>query len=293
MVQPPPPIPVRSEGRRRRNWRHSATLGLAFLAAFPLVPKLAESGDLADAKERGRLVLLVHPTQDSPFVAANLDAMRDQGLKLVELTRPEQFKGSEIELLQGFARSLGVGLEVRVLVAGYDALLPALERREGDLAASQLSITPKRLERVDFSAPYLADWLAVVVREDSKIAKLSDLSGKRAAVIDGSSHLEFLRAESPGVIVSLTSFDLESLEAVERHQADFTLIETGVPPGGSLDSLHPRLRVAFRFQEVGTGIAVRKGSDLLGPLNEYLSALRKSGELQKILDRNGVRGAVR
>ncbi|HEV8578862.1 MAG TPA: transporter substrate-binding domain-containing protein [Thermoanaerobaculia bacterium] len=287
MIEPLTSIPVRSEGRRR--W---VALGLAFLAVFILGPRVAESGDLADVKARGRLVLLVHPTQDSPFVAANLDAMREQDLKLVELTRPEQFKGVEIELLQGFAKSLGVGLGVRVLVEGYDALLPALLRREGDFAASQLSITPKRLEMVDFSAPYLSDWLAVVVREDSKITKLSDLSGKRAAVIDGSSHLEFLRAASPGVILSLTSFDLESLEAVEHHQADFTLIETGAPVGGRLDSLHPHLKVALRLQEVGTGIAVRKGSDLLEPLDKYLSALKKSGELQKILDRHGVRGAV-
>lgn len=250
---------------------------------------VAEAGDLAEVKARGRLILLSHPTQDSPFMAANLDVMRDQGLKLDELRKPEQFKGAEIDLVKGFAKSLGVGLEIHAITAGYDALFPALVERQGDLAASELSITPKRLEAADFSNPYVSDWLAVVVRRDSRISSLADLAGKKGAVIDGSSHLEFLRAAAPEVKVELTSFDLESLEAVEQGVVDFTLIDTSAPVGARLDRLHPEVKVAFRLRELGDAMAVRKGSDLLGPLNTYLARLKQSGELQRILVRNGVK----
>lgn len=249
---------------------------------------VAAAGDLAAIKARGRLILLCHPVQDSPFVAVNLDVMRERGLKLDELRKPEEFTGAEIALAQGFARRLGVRLEIHAIAAGYDALLPALLSREGDLAASELSITPKRLESVDFSRPYVSDWLAVVVRRDSRLASLADLAGSKGAVIGGSSHLEFLRAAAPEAKVTLTSFDLESLEAVEHGEAAYTLIDTSVPVGESLDALHPGLKVAFRLREFGDAIAVRKGSDLLAPLNDYLAALRKSGELQRILKKNGV-----
>jgi putative amino-acid transport system substrate-binding protein len=225
-------------------------------------------------------------------VAANLDVMREKGLKLAELRLPAHFKGAEVDLMKGFAKSLGVRLEIHAIVEGYDALFPALQRGEGDLVASEITITPKRQEIADFSAPYLADWLAVVVRRDwpqeAKLTSVADLAGKKGAVIGGSSHLEVLHAMAPEVKLQLTSFDLESLEAVEHGDADFTLIETTVPVGAVLDAMHPDLTVAFRLKEMGNGIAVRKGSDLRAPLDAYLSRLKKSGELKRILDRNGV-----
>jgi ABC-type amino acid transport substrate-binding protein len=267
--------------------RYRLALGLA-LAAVLLFGGVARAGDLAAVKARGKLVLLCHPVQDSPFVAVNLDVMRERGLKLDALRKPEEFTGAEVELAKGFARRLGVQLEIHAIVEGYDALLPALVGRAGDLAASELTITPKRLLSVDFSTPYVSDWLAVVARRDSKIASLADLSGSKGAVIGGSSHLEFLRAAAPEAKVTLTSFDLESLEAVEHGEADYTLIDTSVPVGESLDAMHPGVKVAFRLREFGDAIAVRKGSDLLKPLDDYLAGLKKSGELQRILGRNGV-----
>jgi len=277
----------RERGRRPPALGYGLAAGLA-LAAVLLFGGVARAGDLAAVKARGKLVLLCHPVQDSPFVAVNLDVMRERGLKLDELRKPEEFTGAEVELAKGFARRLGVKLEVHAIVEGYDALLPALVGRAGDLAASELTITPKRLLSVDFSTPYVSDWLAVVARRDSKIASLADLAGSKGAVIGGSSHLEFLRAAVPEAKVTLTSFDLESLEAVEHGEADYTLIDTSVPVGGSLDAMHPGVKVAFRLREFGDAIAVRKGSDLLKPLDDYLASLKKSGELQRILGRNGV-----
>jgi polar amino acid transport system substrate-binding protein len=246
------------------------------------------AGDLAAVKARGKLILLCHPVQGSPFVAVDLDVMRERGLKLSELRRPEEFTGAEVELAKGFAKSLGVGLEIHAIAESFDALLPALLARQGDLAASELTITPKRLLTVDFSTPYVSDWLAVAVRRESQIASLADLKGKKGAVVGGSSLLEFLRAAAPEVQVQQTSFDLESLEAVEHGEADFTLIDTSVPVGESLDALHPGVKVAFRLREFGDAIAVRKGSDLLAHLDNYLAGLKKSGELKRLLDRHGV-----
>jgi hypothetical protein len=47
--------------------------------------------------------------------------------------------------------------------------------------------------------------------------------------------------------------------------------------------------VAFRLVDIGDGVAVRPGSDLLPPLNAYLESKKTSGELEQILARNGFR----
>jgi len=255
-------------------------------AALLLLAAAAWAGDLADVKTRGKLILLCYPSQNSTFVSADLDVMREKSLKLSELRNPEYFKGLDVDLVKGFAKSLGVELEIHPVTSGYDALLPALIAREGDLVASSLSITPKRLESVDFSEPYLTSWVAVAVPFDSKIATLADLAGKKVALMRGSSQLEFLQSQAPEVKILLTGFSLENYVAVKEGEADFTLMDSRAPVGGGVSAAYPDLKVAFRLREFGYGVAIRKGSDLRDKLNAYIAGLKQSGELDRMVERN-------
>ncbi len=257
----------------------------AILAALLLLAQAAAAGDLAGVKARGKLIMLCYPSQNSTFVAADLEAMREKNLKLAELRNPEHFSGLDVELMKGFAKSLGVELEIHPVTTGYDALLPALLQGEGDVAASSLSITPKRLESVDFSAPYLKSWVAVAVPPGSKIASLADLAGKKVALMHGSSQLEFLQSQAPDVKIMLTDFSLENYVAVKEGEADFTLMDSRAPAGESVSAAYPDLKVAFRLREFDYGVALRKGSDLAAPLNAYLAGLKQSGELDRLAER--------
>jgi polar amino acid transport system substrate-binding protein len=258
----------------------------AVLGALLLVAAAARAGDLADVKARGKLIMLCYPSQNSTFVAADLDAMREKNLKLADLRNPEYFKGLDVDLVRGFAKSLGVELEIHPVTTGYDALFPALVERQGDLVASSLTVTPKRQEVADFSAPYLTAWVAVAVPFDSKVAALADLAGKRAALMHGSSQLEFLQTLAPDVKVTLTDFSLENYVAVKEGEADFTLLDSRSPVGERVSAAYPDLKVAFHLREFGYAMAVRKGSDLLESLNAYLAGLKQSGELDRLVDRN-------
>jgi ABC-type amino acid transport substrate-binding protein len=284
-----------------RAWRAASLplliLAASFLAAAP-APTPASSphpqddgGDLAQVRARGRLLVEVYPLQDSHFVSLDLDVVRRQGLTLGQLHRPEHFHGVEIDLLKGFAARLGVPLEFVASTSSIANILQAVVDRQVDLAASGLMVTPARLKKVDFSAPYHSSWLAVVVRRDSRIAAPADLAGKRAAAIEGSSHLEFLRAAVPDAKIELTSFDLEGLNLVDQGRADFTLLGTNDPPGGPADPELPALKIAFRLRRLDTGIAMRKRSDLAVPLNTYIASLKQSGELDRILARHDVHRA--
>jgi ABC-type amino acid transport substrate-binding protein len=264
-------------GKRSAGW--FLTLGVLFLTGT------AEAGDLANVKARGKLIMLCYPSQNSIFVAPDVETMRQKKLKLADLRDPEHFSGLDVELIKGFARSLGVELEIRPVTTGYDALFPALLERQGDIVASSLSITPKRLEGADFSQPYLTSWVAVAVPMDSRIASLSDLAGKRVALMKGSSQLEFLQSQAPDVKILITDFSLENYVAVKDGEADFTLMDSRAPVGEGVSSAYPDLKVAFRLREFEYGVAVRKGSDLMEPLNAYLANLKQSGELARLVER--------
>jgi len=189
--------------------------------------------------------------------------------------------------MNGFAKSLGVELEIHTNLGGWGALLPSLVHGDGDVAVCEPTITPQREKIAAFSRPYHSTWLAIAVRQDSKIAALADLAGKRGALLSGSSHVDFLKQEAPDVPLTLTRFNQESFEAVENSSADFTVVETSLAPGEKVP-LHPSLKVAFRLRSVGDGIAMRKESDLLAPLNTYLTNLETSGELKRIVERKSL-----
>jgi ABC-type amino acid transport substrate-binding protein len=260
---------------------------LVLAGVFLLLPSLTRAGDLADLKARGKVVMLTFPAVEDPFVAVDLEAMRAAGLKLADMRDPENFHGIDVELMKGFAQSLGVPLEIVPETGGYGDLLPALTRGNGDLVASRLTITPRRREAADFSIPYFIQWVVAAVRPDSKYRSLADLRGKRAAVMKGSSQLEFLPSLKLRPETHLTGFNLESYNAVLEGEVDYALMDSRAAVGEPVSAIYSGIQVAVRLQEIGYGVMVRKGSDLLAPLNAYLEGVEKSGELEKTLARHG------
>ena len=272
-------------GRTRAQLLFSAVLLGGVLV--PAATGAALGSDLADVKTRGRLIVVTFPLMEDSFMQVDVEAMRKLGVGLKDMRDPEHFKGIDLDLMKGFAASLGVKLEIRPELSGYGGLIPALDRREGDVAASSFAITPQRQAIADFSMPYILQWDVAAVRPDSKIRSFQDLRGKKVAVIDGSSHLERLKTLNLNPTIQLTKFVLEGYTAVTEGQADYTLMESRAEVGEPVSAVYKDLRVAARVNETGYGIAMRKGSDLKAPLDAYLLALRDSGELEKILARHG------
>jgi ABC-type amino acid transport substrate-binding protein len=261
-------------------------LGLA-AGAMLLAASRVAAGDLEDVKAKGKLVVATFPLIEDSFMAVDVEAMRQAGLALKDMRDPDHFRGIDLDLVKGFAESLGVKVEIRPELAGYGDLIPALDRHEGDVAASSFAITPERLTRASFSTPYIQQWDVAAVRPDSAIRSIADLKGKRVAVIEGSSHFERLKALNLDPEIRLTKFVLEGYDAVTEGQADYTLLESRAEVGQPVSAQYSGLKVGVRVNETSYGIAMRKGSNLKPLLDAYLDGLRKSGELDRILARHG------
>lgn len=97
---------------------------------------------------------------DSTAIHFDLDSIRKRG-KIILLTENSastyylyrnQPRGFDYEMARAFARHLGVKLEVRML-DDVDKMFELLNKGEGDLIASNLTVTPKRQQHVLFSEP--------------------------------------------------------------------------------------------------------------------------------------------
>ena len=245
---------------------------LAFLACGWLSTATAGfAASVAEIKARGKLVMLCFPHQESDFIRIKVEAGLDH------------YDGIDFDLMSGFAKMLGVTLEVRPVKPDFGALLPALLAGEGDVIASEFSVTAERERQVSFSTPYFGVHNVVVVSGTSSARGASDLAGKKASTIAGSSNLELTKALKPGV-VAFANFTRWSFDAVSEGKADFTVQDE--PSVWRLLKHYPDLKVAFALPGVEYyGYAVGRGGDLKSALDNYLVDLRKSGELAAILRR--------
>ncbi len=245
-----------------------ATLALALgLPAAAAPPQ----SSVAAVKARGKLVMLCFPHQENPFIRVKTE---------IDL---QHYDGIDYAIMEGFARSLGVTLEVRPVKPNFAALVPALLGRDGDVIASSFSITPERREKVDFSAPYFTVHTVVVVPTDSPVRSPADLEGKIASTVPGSSQEERIKAMGPGKI-HYVDFTRWNYDALDDRSADFTVLdETSTL---RLLRFYPHLRVAFQLPGADTyGYAVAPKSDLREAINHYLDQIRANGQLAEIVRR--------
>jgi ABC-type amino acid transport substrate-binding protein len=260
----------------RRAWCVVAT-GLGVLAACGLAAEPAP-GETQAVKARGKLVVVSFPHQDSEFMSVNLE----RG-PMKKVGGVDDFKGMDVDIMAGFASTLGVTLEIRpIATPGYGELIPSLLAGDGDVIASSFTITPARRAQVDFSIPYFESPELVVMRKDAAISSVADLKGRKGAAVKGSAQADLLR--SLGVAEAdlvLGDFTRDGYQAVAEGRADFAVVD-----GGSLDMVlgdFPDLKAGFPVGEgVKYGFAVRKGSDLLPVLDKYLRWLRATGKLEEL-----------
>lgn len=250
------------------------------LAALLALPSPAVAGDLQAVKERGRLVVLCWPHQESIFVRLKVE-LGEEGLKT--------FGGIDVELAQAFAESLGVEAEMKAVSPDFAALIPSLLAGDGDLVASSLSITEERAKKVAFSVPYFEVRKVVVARQGSGLRSAEDLDGKSAAVANGTSHHEYLRrlGFSEDRLRPI-QFMLDNYRMVAAGDVDFTVVDSTSARRvlGEYPDLGDQLEVAFAFPEQDFfGMAVRPGSDLLPVLDRFLSEMKESGELERIISK--------
>jgi putative glutamine transport system substrate-binding protein len=241
--------------------------------ALPLFPaRVAHADQLATIRARGRLVVSVkndanHPHKDP----AHFDK-----------------RGFEVELAHTLAATL-VGdaskLELRILAR--PVRLPMLAAGNVDLVVSMIPVTPENAALVDFSHPYFASGLSLMVRGAAR-PTLASLDGKTVAFRkqsfnDYGGELERVaRERNLKITVRYYPTAEKAAEAVTRGEA--------AAMGGNFVDLtafakeHAGFTVdAGLLEERAVAVAVKKGEpSLLAAVNTSIDELRRSGALARL-----------
>ena len=201
---------------------------------------------------------------------------------------PTNGKGFESAVAYAIARELGFEAgEVEWTVVPFNASYRP-GPKDFDFDVNQISITPARAKRVDFSEPYYAAPQAVIATKGSPAA--------------GASSLADLQDASIGVQIGTTSLDAVStsiqpsdqpkvfddsnavVTALKQGQVDAAVVD--LPTALYLTAVEiPGASVVGQFDAPGGdewGALLEKDSPLTPCVNEAIETLRSSGELDEI-----------
>ncbi|SMG57858.1 transporter substrate-binding domain-containing protein [Paraburkholderia susongensis] len=250
--------------------RKLAVLAITILAGVGSV----HADELADIKARGTLVC---GTQN----ASEPYAFPDPATR--------QIVGFDVDVCHALAQGLGVKLEHRTL--STDARIPELKTHRVDVLAAAMAWLPARAAQVDYSDQYYVAPIRVLVRADSPIQNLDQLSGKKIAASEGSSSaaVSVTRLPNsnlltfhdiPSAFLALQQGKVEGLVAGQNILARFAN-EAAQKKGG------PQYRMlAAPVYEERWGVVMNKNEPaLMSAVNKILHEYDKSNGLQQSFDK--------
>ena len=189
--------------------------------------------------------------------------------------------GSDVDVARLLAKDLGVELEI-VTTTG-PTRIPMLQTNKTDIVVSTLSITPDRAKVIDFTVPY-ADHPSVVGGLKSlSIKDLSDLDGKKVAVVRGTTQDTDLTQKAKGAQLVRYEDDATMALAVASGQVDILATARSLLPAISKKNPARTLEPKITMQTNYLAIGVRKEEPkLLAWLNDWVKANLRNGKLAAI-----------
>ncbi|MDR1767212.1 MAG: transporter substrate-binding domain-containing protein [Propionibacteriaceae bacterium] len=197
------------------------------------------------------------------------------------------YSGFDIEIVGAIAEKLGLTLVVKDV--DFDALQSGtvLAAGECDLGTSAITITEKRKKNIDFADPYYDSLQSLLVKKDSGIAKLADLSGKVIGVQQGTTGQTYAQEHAPKD-ATITQFpsDGELWPAMTSGQVDAILQDQPVNHQHEIDDDSYAIVEEYDTDEqYGFAFAKDKNPELLAAVNAALADIRSDGTYDTIYEK--------
>ncbi len=175
--------------------------------------------------------------------------------------------------------------------SSWDAMIPAVSEGQYDIGMTGITIRDDRKEKVDFSDPYMRSEMVMMVRGDEN--RFSDAASFAA-------NDDLLMAAQPGTTpfyvgvydvldgneanprIKLFETFGATVQALKAGDVDLVLTD-GTAGQGYVDASNGGLKIIG--EKLGTedfGFIFPKGSDLVGPVNEAIAAMKADGTIDAL-----------
>ena len=197
--------------------------------------------------------------------------------------------GFDVDSMNWIAKKMGFTIEHRPM--DWDGIIPSLLAKQIDMVCSGMSISPERLERVNFSNPYWNIRKYLLVKKDSTLTKEDLLKGKKTLGVQaGTNEAELLKqqAEEKGWNYTLKFYESPPLaiEDLLNGRIDGAAIDSA-PADEAMNKGKKPIKVAGEFADPDDfGVALRKEDTALREkINQGYELLKQDPYWEELKDK--------
>lgn len=194
-----------------------------------------------------------------------------------------EFEGIDIETARAIADKLG--LELQIDDMDFDAALLAVQQGKADMVMAGVTVTDERQNVMDFTDSYATGIQSIIVKEDSDIASVDDLAGKKIGTQRGTTGYLYCSDDFGDENVVAYDNGLTAVQMLNNGQVDCVVIDNA--PAKEFIAANPGLKLLdTAYVEESYAIGVGKGNtELKDAINTALEELKADGTLQAIVDK--------
>ncbi|UMX84230.1 basic amino acid ABC transporter substrate-binding protein [Klebsiella pneumoniae] len=196
----------------------------------------------------------------------------------------KQLEGFDIDIIKAIAKA--EGFDVKLVNTPWEGIFATLNTATAT-SSSPITITDKRKQMVDFSAPKFPGRMSIVVAQDSQVDSLAALKNEKVGVVNSSTG-DIVVSEVLGKnSTAIKRFDNTPLMLQELFEDGVSAAVGDVGVVKYYIKQHPEKQFKLvpdaKFERQYFGIAVAKGnSELLGKINAGLQKIVADGTYAKI-----------
>ncbi|WP_312524568.1 amino acid ABC transporter substrate-binding protein [Paracoccus sp. (in: a-proteobacteria)] len=221
----------------------------------------------------------------SPSLAETIRVGMSGGYFPFTFVRADKLQGFEVDLMNAVGELTGD--KVEFVTMSFSGLIGALDSGRIDTVANQITITPERTQKFDFTQPYVYDGAQIVVQKGNPkgIKSTEDLSGKTVAVNLGSNFEELLKRLPNAKDINIKTYETNFEQDVAVGRADAFVMDRVSTAQVIAKSPLPLEQAGAPFDEIQNALPFRKdeaGRAMRDRVDAAITTLKENGKLAEI-----------
>lgn len=191
--------------------------------------------------------------------------------------------GIDAEIAEKIAEKLGLELEIQDME--FNSIITSVNQGKADMGMAGMTVSEDRLKNVDFSDSYAKGVQVVIVKEDSDIKSIDDLTGKKIGV----------QLNTTGDIYATDDFGKDNVQQFNKATDTVLALTQGKVDAVIIDKAPAEVFVQQNegltlldssYADEDYAICFKKGNtELQKAVNDALNELIEDGTVQAIIDK--------
>ncbi|MEI5995114.1 transporter substrate-binding domain-containing protein [Candidatus Enterococcus mansonii] len=199
-----------------------------------------------------------------------------------------ELTGYDVDVIKEVAKRLDLDVEFKEY--NVDGQITSVSKGESDLAANDFSLTGERKKNFILSSPIKYSFDSMIVRksDDSGIASLEDLKGKKAAGEPNTNYMKIAEKYGAKLVTYDNATNDQYLTDVANGRTDVILNDYYLQKMsvGALPDIPVKILEGVYFNANFTGFLMKKGNtELSKKIDDTLKEMGEDGTLKKISEK--------